>query len=339
MALLARRETGMASGRVTAEDVARRAGVSRATVSYVLNNHPHQTIPEATRQKVIEAAADLDYTPLASARILSRGRSDVVVMLIPDWPIGSVLPQVMDAVATELDPHGLELFLHRCSRSRPVRSLWSAITPAAVVRVGSLGDEEDESLRRSQIGYLLELANTELERGLVLFPGVQTGRLQAEHLASRGHRRIGYAWPADPRLEGFAKARLEGVRMACTDLGLPAPDVRPAGLLPTEAVDAVTGWREAGVSGVCAFNDEIAMAIIEAAHRHGLVVPGDLGLVGVDNLPWGEHSEPPLSTVAPSPERIGHVIAQHVIAGVTGSGTEPDEVSSTFISLVERESA
>jgi len=57
----------MVGSRITAEDVARKAGVSRATVSYVLNNHPHQTIPEATRQKVLEAAAELEYTPLASA--------------------------------------------------------------------------------------------------------------------------------------------------------------------------------------------------------------------------------------------------------------------------------
>ncbi|MGB2765491.1 MAG: LacI family DNA-binding transcriptional regulator, partial [Propionicimonas sp.] len=149
----------MGGSRITAEDVARKAGVSRATVSYVLNNHPHQTIPEATRQKVLEAAAELDYTPLASARILSRGRSDVVVMLIPDWPLGSVLPQVMDSVGDGLAPFGLELFLHRCIPGRPVRNLWNAITPAAVIRVGSLGAEEDESLQRSQIGYLLELAN------------------------------------------------------------------------------------------------------------------------------------------------------------------------------------
>jgi DNA-binding LacI/PurR family transcriptional regulator len=330
----------MATGRrVTAEDVANRAGVSRATVSYVLNDHPHQTIPEGTREKVLQAAAELDYTPLASARILRRGRSDVVVMLIPDWPLGSVLPQVMDAVATELDPHGLELFLHRCSRSRPVRTLWSAITPAAVIRLGSLGLDEDESLRRSQIGYLLELANTELERGLVLFPGVQTGRLQAEHLAFRGHRRIGYAWPADPRLEGFAKARLEGVRTACADLGLDLPELRSVGLNPSEAVEAISAWRKAGVTAVCAFNDEIALALIEALRRQGLEVPADLGLVGVDNLPWGAHSDPPLSTVAPNPERIGHVIAQHVIAGVAGSAAEPERLSSSFISLIERDSA
>jgi len=325
--------------RVTAEDVARLAGVSRATVSYVLNNHPHQTIPDATKQKVLEAAAALEYTPLASARILSRGRSDVVVMLIPDWPLGPVLPQVMDSVGDGLAPFGLELFLHRCIAGRPVKNLWNAITPAAVIRVGSLGQDEDESLRRSQIGYLLELANTELERGLVLFPGVQTGRLQAQHLASRGHRRIGYAWPADNRLEGFATARLKGVRMACADLGLDQPDVQTSSFAPDEAGAAVGAWLRAGVTGVCAFNDELAMALIEAAHRQGLAIPGDLGVVGVDNLPWGAHSVPSLSTVAPNPEQIGRVIAEYVVSGVSGSTAQPETMSSTFISLIERESA
>lgn len=329
----------MTPGRVTAEDVARRAGVSRATVSYVLNKHPHQTIPDATREKVLRAAEELEYTPLASARILSRGRSDVVVMLIPDWPLGPVLPQVMDSVGTRLAAAGLELFLHRCTPGRPVRSLWNAITPAAVVRVGSLGADEDESLRRSQIGYLLELANTELEKGLVLFPGVQTGRIQAEHLAVRGHRRIGYAWPADPRLEGFATARLEGVRLVCLDLGLDRPDVRTVSLEPAGFRDAARGWHAAGVTAVCAFNDEIALGLIQAARSQGLDVPGDLGVVGVDNLPWGALADPALTTVAPNPEQIGTVIAEHVLAGVDGSTVATGRLSSTFLSLIVRDSA
>ncbi len=329
----------MPGRRVTAEDVARAAGVSRATVSYVLNNHPHQKIPESTRERVMQAAATLEYTPLASARILSRGRSDVVVMLIPDWPLGSVLPQVMDAVATGLDPHGLELFLHRCSRERPVRKLWTAITPAAVVRLGSLGAEEDESLRRSEIGYLLELANTELESGLVLFPGIQTGRLQAEHLAAHGHRKIGYAWPEDARLAGFATARLEGVRQACADLGIDPPMVQDVSYDPATAEKAIAAWKQSGVTGVCAFNDEIALNLFDGLRRAQMAVPTDLGLVGVDNLPWGAHAEPPLSTVAPDPEQIGKVIAERVVAGVNGEAAGTARLSSTFINLIERESA
>ena len=325
--------------RVTAEDVARRAGVSRATVSYVLNNHPHQTIPEATKQKVLEAAAALEYTPLASARILSRGRSDVVVMLIPDWPLGPVLPQVMESVGNGLAPHGLELFLHRCTPGRQVKDLWSAITPAAVIRVGSLGASEDESLRRSQIGYLLELANTELERGLVLFPGVQTGQLQAEHLAAGGHRSIGYAWPADARLEGFATARLEGVRLACAELGLDLPNVQPVSFDPEETSSAISAWREAGITGICAFNDELAIGLIHASRAQGLRVPDDVAIVGVDNLPWGALSEPALTTVAPNPEQIGRVITEQVVAGLAGVAPKLDRISSGFISLIVRDSA
>ena len=328
----------MSASRITAEDVARRAGVSRATVSYVLNNHPHQTIPDATREKVRQAAAELEYTPLASARILSRGRSDVVVMLIPDWPLGAVIPAIMDTVAEGLAPHGLELFLHRCSEKRPVRDLWNAITPAAVIRTGSLGATDDESLRRSQIGFLLELANTELEPGLVLFPGVQTGRLQADHLVSRGHRQLGYAWPADPRLESFARARLEGVRTACAELNLPMPEVRTLPFDPNAANAAIVDWRRTGVTGVCAFNDDLALGLIHAARSMGLAVPVDLAVVGVDNVPWGALSEPPLTTVAPDPEQIGAVVTGQVLRGLGIETDHPTRVASTFISLIVRDS-
>lgn len=328
----------MVSSRVTARDVARRAGVSQATVSYVLNDDPRQSIPTETRERVLGAAAELGYTPLASARILRRGRSDIVVMLIPDWPLGPVLPDVVDAASRGLDERGLELFLHRCSRTRPVRDLWAAITPAAVVRLGSLGAEEDESLRRSQIGYLLELANSELEDGLVLFPGVQTGRLQGEHLAARGHRRLGYAWPVDDRLSGFATARLAGVSDASADLGLEPPVVADVGFGPGGADDAVRRWLDAGVTGIAAFNDHVAMAVMASAQRQGVAVPASWGVVGVDNVPWGEHCDPPLTTIAPAPESIGQVIAERVLAGL--DDREPRVAGGDrFVSLIERASA
>src|SRR4051794_41190218 len=74
--------------RITSADVAREAGVSRTTVSYVLNETPHQKIPDATRQRVLDAVARLEYAPSAAARALQSGRSDVVLCLLPDWPIG-----------------------------------------------------------------------------------------------------------------------------------------------------------------------------------------------------------------------------------------------------------
>ena len=329
----------MSDRRVTADDVARLAGVSRATVSYVLNDHPHQTIPEATREKVRRAAADLEYTPLASARILSRGRSDVVVMLMQDLPLGSVVPAVMDSIAETIATEGLELFLHRCPPGRDIKNLWTAITPAAVVRLGSLGPENDESLRRSQIGFLVELANSELEPGLVLFPGVDTGQLQARHLVSHGHRRLGYAWPDDDRLDSFAGARLQGVQEACRELGVPEPVIETVPFDVAGATAAIQAWRTAGVDGVCAFNDEQALTILRVAHIEGLEVPGGLAVIGVDDLPQARLSVPALSTVAPRPDKIGQFVAHRLMDGIAGRELQPFDHADEFIRLIERDSA
>ena len=73
---------------VTSADVARESGVSRTTVSYVLNGTPGTSISDATRQRVLEAAARLGYAPSAAARTLRSGRSDLVLCLLPDWPVG-----------------------------------------------------------------------------------------------------------------------------------------------------------------------------------------------------------------------------------------------------------
>ena len=81
----------MAGQRITSTEVARHCGLSRATVSYVLNGTPNQSIPEATRRRVLDAAEQLGYTPYAPARALRSGRSDVVLFLMPEWPIGPVL--------------------------------------------------------------------------------------------------------------------------------------------------------------------------------------------------------------------------------------------------------
>src|SRR6185312_9765886 len=86
--------------RVTSADVARLAGVSRATVSYVLNETPGQTISISTRGRVLDAAARLGYAPSAAARTLRTGRSDVVLCLLPDWPIGPEVGSMLGNLST-----------------------------------------------------------------------------------------------------------------------------------------------------------------------------------------------------------------------------------------------
>src|ERR1700759_2300938 len=126
--------TGTSPRRVTSADVARMAGVSRATVSYVLNDTPHQTISSGTRSRVLDAAARLGYAPSAAARALRTGRSEGVLCLLPDWPIRAEAGSVVANLSTALARHGLTLVAPPGNREdRPITEIWKAITPAAVI--------------------------------------------------------------------------------------------------------------------------------------------------------------------------------------------------------------
>lgn len=317
---------------------ARLAGLSRATVSYVLNDTPHQAIPEATRQRVLAAAAELGYTPSAAGRALRSGHSDVVLLLLPDWPIGPSVGHLLEDLSAALAEDGLTFVTHPLSAGRAVAEVWKAITPAAVVTFGELDDVEARKLESAGIELAVALFSGRGEGHALEIPEQRAGRLQAEHLAVAGHRRLGYAWPDDPRLVSFAGPRLEGVRHACADLGLDEPAVRTVPVEPEGAATAVRAWAAAGVTGVCAYNDEIALAVLAGARRAGLAVPADLAVVGVDNIPAAAVAVPALTTV----ERDSRAVARH-IAGTIKAKLDgrpaPARPGSHIHTVVRRETA
>src|SRR5690625_354370 len=99
--------------RVTAADVARALGLSRATVGFVLNNTPGQTIPEQTRRRVLAEAERLGYRPHTAARALASGRSHIVLVVLPDWPIDYSLRRHLEEAPTTS-----QLCTRRSARSR-----------------------------------------------------------------------------------------------------------------------------------------------------------------------------------------------------------------------------
>src|SRR6476659_101951 len=180
--------------RPTATDVARRAGVSQATVSYVMNNTPHQVIPETTRQRVLTAAVELGYTPSAAARMLVSGRSDVVLLLLPDWPIGLGVASLLDELSQAFAQHDLTFVIHPRVTARPVTDLWKSITPAAVLAYENFGESDLTAIDASGAELVL-ISSLDHDDRAFDQAHEHTGRLQVEHLADAGHRHIGYAWP------------------------------------------------------------------------------------------------------------------------------------------------
>lgn len=315
--------------RVTSADVARLAGVSRATVSYVLNDTPHQTISAGTRARVLDAAAGLGYAPSAAARTLRTGRSDVVLCLLPDWPIGHEVGALLANLSAELDRAGLMFLAHPGTR-RPAGHLWRSINPAAVLSFRRFSAEETESMLAAGVAPVVApLSRPGTPEG----PQQRIGNLQAAHLAAAGHSRIGYAYPDDDRVRAFADPRLEGVRARCTELGLAPPLVRTVPLEPEPAAGAVREWCASGVTAVCAYNDEVALAVLA-----GREAPDGLAVIGVDDIPAARLATPALTTVTTDQAAVAVHLATAVLAAVHG---EPEPVLdlASAIRVVVRASA
>jgi DNA-binding LacI/PurR family transcriptional regulator len=334
------RPAGERPRRPTGADVARRAGLSRATVSYVLNNTPHQVIPEQTRQRVLAAAAELGYTPSAAGRALRSGHSDVVLLLLPDWPIGPSVGALLEDVSSALAERGLTFVAHPRSTGRPVADVWKAITPAAVITFEQLDEAETRKLEAAGVELVVGLFGGHRGPRALDIPEQRTGRLQAEHLAAAGHRRIGYAWPDDARVLTFAQPRLEGVRQACADLGLAEPLVVTVPFTRDGVDSAVRAWRNAvpQITGVCAYNDDLALALLAGARREGVEVPADLAVIGVDDVPAGAVALPALTTVRADAPAMAAYIADTIRRKLDGrpAGRRP---GSDIHSVICRDSA
>jgi len=138
----------------------------------------------------------------------------------------------------------------------------------------------------------------------------------------------------------FARARLDGVRRACVELGLAGPQVLTVPLTVPAAAEAVLAWRRAAppVTGICAYNDEVALAVLAGARREGLAVPGDLAVIGIDDIPAAAVAAPALTTVRPDVQGLAGYLADTIVRKLAGRPA-PRRPGADLHSVVRRASA
>jgi len=324
------------SARVTAAEVARHSGVSQATVSYVLNDTPTQKISDATRQRVLRSVAELGYTPYEPARALRSGQSSVVLFIAPDYPVGHVISEMSDRLIELLTGQGRTLLTHRDTAGVSLIDVARSLSPYAVISMIAI----DPAVRRTleDMGARVEILGfrepTGAEDADVAYPQERVGWLQAEHLHARGRTRLAYALPDDPRAEMFYAPRLAAVQEYCVTHDLAAPLL---GTIPYDlqrATDVVRSWREASVTGVCAYTDDIAIGVIGGARGIGLDVPRDLAVIGVDDIPLSRMIVPPLTTVHLDVDAMARETVRPLGVAIDG---EPADLSKSAW-IVERSS-
>jgi len=297
--------------RVRLQDVAERAGVSIKTVSNVVNGKG--TITPATRERVQEALAALDYRPNVAARHLRRGRSGMIAVALPE-----ITQPYFAEIASELvraaKARDLTVLLNQTDgQAEAERAVADGIgmplmdglvmSPLVVT-----ADDLRNRLDSTPLVLLGEHIGDESPFPHVAIDNRAAARAATEHLVQIGRRRIAAIGTKDLGQNATpgetAELRLSGYLAALADAGLPAPAERIAAVADFHRADGAQAMHRLldlpePPDAVFCFNDLLALGALRALRDRGLTAPDDVAVIGIDDIEEGRFATPSLSTVAP----------------------------------------
>lgn len=310
---------------MTSADVARAAGVSRGAVSQILNGRGDR-FAAATRDRVLQAASSLAYEPSAAARTLARGRSDLVVLLVPYTTFGNNLQDIVDQLSGELARYACTVIVHFSGAdAAALDRLLAQLDPLALLPLGPLTEEE----RSVSVARAVPIAQA--ARGPVESPNRAIGALQAEHLMARGHTTFAFAQLEDVRHDVYSQERLAGFTDRLRQAGGPQPRVVSVALDP-DAADAVLEQLGTPPVAVACYNDEVAVALTAAAGRRSWSLPGDLAVIGVDRIPLAQLLSPRITSVAIDPSQVARNFLEDMVATLgLGPSGPPTPIAAVVV--------
>ncbi|MEV8096747.1 LacI family DNA-binding transcriptional regulator [Kitasatospora sp. NPDC085879] len=308
-------------GRPTMEDVARRAGVSRALVSLVMRNSPQ--VSPGRREAVLQAAAELGYAPHAMARSLASHTSTVLGVLVSDLH-NAFFAEVVDGLDAAARAAGFELVFNTGCRDaareqKAVASLLS-FRPAGVALLGPVVPAATIATAAATCPVVLvarTVRSTAVD--LVNDDGRTGSALAVDHLAALGHTAIahfdgGAGSQAAPRRRGYQEAMS---RHGLEALVVPSEYTDTAGARSTRELLAA----RPAPTAIVAANDYNAVGVIAALEEAGLRVPEDVSVVGYDNTGLAAMHHVGLTTVHQPAVDMGRLAAEALIARVRGGGS------------------
>jgi LacI family transcriptional regulator len=318
--------------------VAEEAGVGVGTVSRVLNGSP--AVSAHTRRRVLEAIATLDYQPSPAARALSTGRTNAIGVVAPFFTQSSVIERLR-GVSHTLAHDGYQLILHDVERPDQRRELFRSLAARGNIDgllAISLAPTEREARRMQRAGVPLVLLDCHHPTlPCITIDDVEGGRMAAEHLLALGHRDIAFLGDVEANLFGFDSSahRRQGFEAALTAAGTPPPPEwilrRPHGRDAARVAASELLARSPRPTAVFAASDAQAIGVLEAAQAAGVPVPGELSVIGFDNVEAAGFTG--LTTVAQPLEEIGRLGADLLLRALSG---EPVPSRRMPLEIIER---
>ena len=316
---------------VTIRDVARLAEVHPGTVSRALNEQTRALVNEETAARVLRAADELGYRPNPIARGLKTNRSFTIGVLIPDLT-NPLFPPIVRGIEDRLAQAGYTPLIVNTDNDpeRERRHLEAMLARQVDGLIAATARLDAEPLAQAAAGGTpLVLVNRSFEDGSVAAVTVDDRRgsaLAVEHVAGLGHRLIGHV--AGPQNVSTGHQRYQGFLGAMAAAGLEA---RPEHVSFSASFTEAEGARacaeilahEPRVTAIVAANDRLAMGCYDALADEGLQCPGDVSVVGFNDMPFIERFNPPLTSVRVPQREIGTAAAEILLAQLTEDEPPP----------------
>jgi len=309
-------------------DIAKKAGVSPSTVSRALEDHPR--IGATTRKRIQELAKEMGYVPSTVAKSLAANKT---------WTIGMVLAaisdpfmgRVVEGVEQAAVEAGFNVFISTSQNDRQqeiaaIKMLQKRRVDGIIVIASHLFDQYPRFFGRSKVPIVII---NEQEPGktmhFVTVDDVHAARLAVEHLLALGHRRIGYVSVTNrPKSNQY---RLKGYQDALEAAGI-ASD--PALIFTSNIIEdhakrgeaSLEPLLAAGATAVFCYNDTTAMSLLATCYKRGVSVPGDLSIIGFDDIDMATYTIPPLTTIRQPRFELGQRAMQMMLALLNGQEPE-----------------
>jgi LacI family transcriptional regulator len=287
----------------TIKDVAKKAGVSYATVSRALNNHPE--INEETRKKIVKISSEMGYQPNAIAQGLVKKETKTIGLLIPDIT-NPFFPEVARGVEDAANMEGYSVFLCNTNWSEEQEERYLEVLMQKQVDGIIIGPSSERTSHIKKVFHLgikpavfisrIDYSNSTS----ILIDNINGARIAVEHLINKGHQKIAFigglkdAYSNQDRLLGYKNAlEVNGIPIN-QEYILNGDFKRESGHHTTQKVLQANPRPTA----IFAANDMLALGAIQAIKEEGLAIPGDISVVGFDDIGFAALPEIQLTTIA-----------------------------------------
>ncbi|HKJ37504.1 MAG TPA: LacI family DNA-binding transcriptional regulator [Anaerolineales bacterium] len=335
--------------RVTSKDVAEKAGVSRTTVSLVLNEVKGIQISAETRQKVFDASKELGYVPNAAAQALASRRTKAIGLVLTRTQhhisTDTFLPKIISGLLTTAKKQNIRILIDWVEPEHDDTAYFELARTdridGMILSTPRLNDNALKALETVDIPTVLMGSITGSNLPFVDVDNIKSAEKATSYLIGLGHKNIACIANAQPEYTS-AIGRVQGYKNALSRLDIPINEslIRYGDFDPESGYESMNSIMRSGdpFTAVFVASDNVAVGAKSALREANQRIPDDISIIGFDDIPWARYSDPPLTTIQLPAESLAQSACTLLLDSIYGETTDTQHQIILDTELIIRKS-